>query len=133
MTVYVDDYLPPPWAVWIAACALALLLVVLAAATIRAAHRAIRRAWKARRPKEPATLADVLTWAAAGIATGVSAQGMWKFAGDVLGLDGPLRLLLFAFIEIGVVTSAVRARKNVKENYSAGIDGVAVWFLASVR
>ncbi|WP_211370692.1 hypothetical protein [Nonomuraea turkmeniaca] len=72
---------------------------------------------------------NILTILAAGIATGVSAQGMWRFSEDVLGLDGPLRLLLFAFIEIAIITSAVRARRNMRENYSAGIDGIAVWAL----
>ncbi|WP_327091662.1 hypothetical protein OIE66_13830 [Nonomuraea sp. NBC_01738] len=72
---------------------------------------------------------DILTIVAASIATGVSAQGMWRFSGDVLGLDGPLRLLLFAFIEVAIITSAVRARRNMRENYSAGIDGIAVWAL----
>ncbi|MFE3452357.1 hypothetical protein ACFXJ8_25885 [Nonomuraea sp. NPDC059194] len=71
----------------------------------------------------------MLTVVAASIATGVSAQGMWRFSGDVLGLDGPLRLLLFAFIEVAIVTSAVRARRNMRENFSAGIDGIAVWAL----
>ncbi|MEV8639086.1 hypothetical protein AB0395_46260 [Streptosporangium sp. NPDC051023] len=72
---------------------------------------------------------DLLTWVAALIATGVSAQGMWRFAGDVLGFDGPLRVMLFAFIEVAMFTSAVRARRNMRENYSAGIDGLAVWAL----
>nr|WP_245653039.1 hypothetical protein [Herbidospora sakaeratensis] len=80
----------------------------------------------------PRTLEDVLTIVAAGVATGVSAQGMWQFAGDVLGFDGPLRLLLFAFIEVAVITSAVRARRNMRENYAAGIDGLAVWVLTGL-
>jgi chromate transport protein ChrA len=78
------------------------------------------------------TAEDVLTIVAAIIATGVSAQGMWRFSHDVLGFDGPLRLLLFAFIEVAVITSAVRARRNMRENYSAGIDGIAVWALTGL-
>src|SRR5690606_21121140 len=58
--------------------------------------------------------------------------GMWNFSGDVLGFDGPLRLLLFAFIEVAVITSAVRARRNMRENYSAGLDGAAVWVPTSL-
>ncbi|WP_225878709.1 hypothetical protein [Spongiactinospora rosea] len=69
---------------------------------------------------------------AACIATGVSAQGMWRFSSDVLGFDGPLRLLLFAFIEVAVITSAVRARRSMRENFSAGIDGIAVWALTGL-
>jgi hypothetical protein len=104
-------------------------------------------AWRTRRPAEgedtprPRTAPeDLLTRIAAGIATGMSAQGMWRFASDILHLDGTLRLLLFAFIEIAVVTSAIRARRNMQasaaraaenpwERPSAGIDGTAVWVL----
>ncbi|MEW1841882.1 hypothetical protein AB0392_28400 [Nonomuraea angiospora] len=86
-------------------------------------------AWLFSRYVAPRPIEDVLTVVAASIATGVSAQGMWRFSGDVLGLDGPLRLLLFAFIEVAIITSAVRARRNMRENFSAGIDGIAVWVL----
>ncbi|MEV7014050.1 hypothetical protein [Streptosporangium sp. NPDC051022] len=82
-----------------------------------------------RRHVAPRPAEDILTIVAASIATGVSAQGMWRFTGDVLGFDGPLQLLLFAFIEVAVITSAVRARRNMRENFSAGIDGAAVWAL----
>ncbi len=105
---------------------IALVLLVLAFFALRALIRLFRR-WAVGRPTE-----DVLTIVAASIATGVSAQGMWRFSGDVLGFDGPLRLLLFAFIEVAVITSAVRARRNMRENYSAGIDGLAVWVLTSL-
>ncbi|WP_181871046.1 hypothetical protein [Sphaerisporangium album] len=86
-----------------------------------------RRARSIDRPGE-----DILTIVAASIATGVSAQGMWRFSGDVLGFDGVLQVLLFAFIEVAVITSAVRARRNSRENYSAGIDGMAVWVLTGL-
>ncbi|MEQ4719307.1 MULTISPECIES: hypothetical protein [unclassified Nonomuraea] len=110
------------------------VIALLSLAGLALAFLVIRVAWRAttwlfaryvaRRPIE-----DVLTIVAASIATGVSAQGMWRFSGDVLGLDGPLRLLLFAFIEVAIITSAVRARRNMRENFSAGIDGIAVWAL----
>ncbi|MEV0973650.1 hypothetical protein [Microtetraspora glauca] len=106
-------------------CVVALVLLVLGFFVLRATYRALAdlfRRFAAPRPAE-----DILTIVAATIATGVSAQGMWRFSGDVLGFDGPLRLLLFAFIEVAVITSAVRARRNMRENYSAGIDGIAVW------
>ncbi|WP_344935967.1 hypothetical protein [Sphaerisporangium flaviroseum] len=108
----------------------ALVVMVLAFFALRAAYRAVARAY--RRFAENRSAEDILTIVAASIATGVSAQGMWRFAGDVLGFDGPLRLLLFAFIEVAVITSAVRARRNMRENYSAGIDGMAVWALTSL-
>ncbi|WP_307845425.1 hypothetical protein [Planomonospora sp. ID67723] len=104
-----------------------LILAVLAYFVLRAAARVTVRLF--HRYVAPRPVEDILTIVAASIATGVSAQGMWKFAGDVLGFDGPLRLLLFAFIEVAVITSAVRARRNMRENFSAGIDGVAVWAL----
>ncbi|MBO3747677.1 hypothetical protein J5X84_16485 [Streptosporangiaceae bacterium NEAU-GS5] len=109
---------------------LAVALLVLAALAIRSFYGAASRLFQrfaATRPPE-----DILTIIAASIATGVSAQGMWRFSGDVLGFDGPLRLLLFAFIEVAVITSAVRARRNMRENYSAGIDGLAVWALTGL-
>jgi len=101
--------------------------LALAYVTLRAVWRAV--VWLFARYVAPRPVEDVLTIVAASIATGVSAQGMWRFSGDVLGLDGPLRLLLFAFIEVAIITSAVRARRNMRENFSAGIDGIAVWAL----
>ncbi len=106
---------------------LSLAGLVLAYLVLRILWRAL--AWLVARYIAPRPVEDVLTVVAASIATGVSAQGMWRFSGDVLGLDGPLRLLLFAFIEVALITSAVRARRNMRENYSAGIDGIAVWAL----
>lgn len=101
--------------------------LVLAFLVLRIAWRAV--VWLFARYVAQRPIEDVLTIVAASIATGVSAQGMWRFSGDVLGLDGPLRLLLFAFIEVAIITSAVRARRNMRENFSAGIDGIAVWAL----
>lgn len=108
----------------------ALIILILAYFVLRAALRSLGRVVAAQIASRPAE--DILTIVAASIATGVSAQGMWNFSGDVLGFDGPLRLLLFAFIEVAVITSAVRARRNMRENYSAGIDGVAVWALTGL-
>src|SRR5690606_12230506 len=101
--------------------------LALAYVTLRAVWRAV--VWLFARYVAPRPVEDVLTIVAASIATGVSAQGMWRFSGDVLGFDGPLQLLLFAFIEVAMVTSAVRARRNMRENQKAGIDGLAVWAL----
>lgn len=108
-------------------CLLALIALALAILALRVAIRAGTRFYL--KVIAPRPIEDILTVVAASIATGVSAQGMWRFSGDVLGLDGPLRLLLFAFIEVAIVTSAVRARRNMRENFSAGIDGIAVWAL----
>src|SRR6478609_1947774 len=107
------------------------VIALLGLAGLVLAYLILRVTWRAlafvvARYIAPRPIEDVLTVVAASIATGVSAQGMWRFSGDVLGLDGPLRLLLFAFIEVAIITSAVRARRNMRENYSAGIDGIAV-------
>lgn len=102
--------------------------------------------WQTKRAIVRAALpgADLLTYLAAGIATGVSAQGMWHFFEVVFpGLPVPLRVALFAFIEIGMLASAVRARKNMRDSAeraktdptvrpSAGIDGTAVWALTAL-
>ncbi|GAA4588741.1 hypothetical protein GCM10023194_41200 [Planotetraspora phitsanulokensis] len=111
-------------------CVSSLAVLTLVFFVLRAAFRAVTRLLRRYAAGRPAE--DILTIVAASIATGVSAQGMWRFSGDVLGFDGPLRLLLFAFIEVAVITSAVRARRNMRENYSAGIDGIAVWALTGL-
>jgi hypothetical protein len=77
-------------------------------------------------------VADLLTYLAAGLATAVAAQGMWRFFGDVLQLPPALRLVMFGFIELAVVTSAVRARRSVRERGEGGVDAVAVWVLTSL-
>lgn len=94
----------------------------------RAGKRTIRRLVTGRQAE------DVLTLIAAGIATVVAMTGMWRFFGDVLHVSGPVRALTFAFIEIAVFTSALRARRNVRESHThtAGIDGVAVWALTGL-
>src|SRR5690606_10707183 len=101
--------------------------LALAYVTLRAVWRAL--VWLFARYVAPRPDEAVLTIVAASIATGVSAQGMWRFSGDVLALDGPLRVLLFSFIVVAIITSPSRARRNLRENFSAGIDGIAVWAL----
>lgn len=103
--------------------------VVLLALAAIAARRLIRAA---NRALAGVGAPDLLTVVAAGIATSVAAQGMWQFFGDVLGFSGPLRVLTFAFIEISVMTSAVRARASMRASLSAGVDGIAVWALTGL-
>jgi hypothetical protein len=102
--------------------------------------------WQAKRAITRAATpgADLLTYLAAAIATGVSMQGMWHFFEVVFpDLPVPLRVALFAFIEIGMLASAVRARRNMRDSAeraktdpairpSAGIDGTAVWVLTGL-
>ncbi|WP_344839109.1 hypothetical protein, partial [Actinocorallia longicatena] len=82
-----------------------------------------------RRSRGRVAADQALTLVAAGIATAVAAQGMWRFFGDVLQLAGPLRVMMFAFIEVAVLSSAVRARRSMRERHTAGVDGLAVWVL----
>lgn len=118
--------------------ALALLLLTLAWLTLRATRRAAARllralTYTARRHAADRSTEDLLTVIAASIATIVAGQGMWQFLARVIGdVHWSLRGLMFAFLEVATVTSAVRARRSMREKYSAGIDGIAVWALTSV-
>ncbi|MDQ1246485.1 MAG: hypothetical protein QG597_853 [Actinomycetota bacterium] len=73
-----------------------------------------------------------LTVVAAGIATAVSVNGMWRVFGDVLGLDGLGRALTAGFLEIALIVSALRARRCLREHGTVGVDGAAVWVIAVV-
>jgi len=121
-TSTLPDWVTNPPILLIIATATVALAVLITAAALTA--RLVRRI---RRPAE-----DMLTLGVAALATGVSAQGMWRFFEDKLGIDGPLRIMLFAFIELAVAASAIRARRNMRDTGSAGIDGIAVWALAGL-
>ncbi|MET8334330.1 hypothetical protein [Streptosporangium canum] len=112
----------------------ALVVAVLGYLAFRAAYRAGKRVpvfLASRIAPRPAE--DTLTVIAAGIATVVSASGMWQFFERIMpGVDWPWRLVMFAFIEVAVITSAVRAKRSMKAKYSAGVDGIAVWTLTSL-
>lgn len=117
---------------------LALVLLTLAWLTLRATRRSATRILRAltntvRRHAADRSTEDLLTVIAASIATIVAGQGMWQFLARVIGdVHWSLRGLMFAFLEVAVVTSAVRARRSMREKYSAGIDGIAVWALTSI-
>src|SRR5690606_22846901 len=119
---HIAPYLPLAWQI---------VTVLLALASTVISWRLVRRGMRAliTRAKRN-SFEDNLTIVAAGIATGVSATGMWKFADEILHLWWPLRIILFAFIEVAIVTSAVRAKRSMREHFKAGVDGIAVWVLA---
>lgn len=76
-------------------------------------------------------LQNGLTVAVGLIATAAQAQGMWNFFGDQFQISNPyLRGGLFAFIELAILASALRARRHRIDHGSLGVDGVAVWGLA---
>ncbi|WP_051192610.1 sigma-70 region 4 domain-containing protein [Nocardia jiangxiensis] len=72
---------------------------------------------------------QIITVIAAAIATGVSAQGMWVFMGDALHLAYLPRAAFFAFLELMVIQSALRARAAQRDGGSPGVDGIAMWAL----
>ncbi|KWX03208.1 hypothetical protein LI90_4259 [Carbonactinospora thermoautotrophica] len=80
-------------------------------------------------------LEDVITFVAAIVATGVSLQGMWEVFSDKLS-DVPawLRVVLFGFIELAMLASALRARRNIRETGDGdpGLDATAVRVLTAI-
>ncbi|MGV9752667.1 hypothetical protein [Nocardia farcinica] len=65
----------------------------------------------------------------AGIASVVAAQGMYVMFSESLHMHPALQALCFAFIELMVVASAMRARRSQIDTGSAGVDGIAMWVL----
>ena len=88
-------------------------------------------AWRAaRRLLHGSKSANVLTVLAATVATIVSATGMWAFfAAYVPTIPVLVRIPIFAFLELSTVAEALRARDNMREFGSSGIDGLAMWVL----
>ncbi|MFI6391518.1 hypothetical protein [Nonomuraea sp. NPDC050540] len=92
-------------------------------------------AWRVLR-KTGATPADRLTVLSALVASAVAASGMWEFFDEKLPrLPIALRVVFFGFLELAVLTSAVRARQNIRDADgpgTAGVDGLAVWVLTGL-
>ncbi|GAA2738341.1 hypothetical protein [Actinocorallia aurantiaca] len=107
----------PVEAAVVAGCAV--VLAVLCLALVSRGLRAMRRG-KVEGQR-------VVTLLGAAIATGLSAQGMYVFFRDSVEVPAVLRIVFFAFLEIMVLGSALRAKASMQEKYSAGIDGVAMW------
>lgn len=79
--------------------------------------------------KRGAAIERAATLFTAAIASAVAAQGMYVFFNEALGMPVPLLVLCFSFIELMVVTSAMRARRSQIDTGSAGVDGIAMWVL----
>ncbi len=76
-------------------------------------------------------LQNLLTATVGLIATAAQAQGMWNFFGDQFRISNYyLRGALFAFIELGILVSALRARRHRIDHGGVGVDGATVWVLA---
>lgn len=118
----------------------------LAAAVITAGLiSSIRIATAAKKNRPSLTGDKLLTFLAAGVSTSVVATGMWKFFGDVLGIENPIaRGALFAVFEIAMLASAFRSRRfrldraakreadPQHNDQRIDVDGIAVWVLALV-
>jgi hypothetical protein len=87
--------------------------------------------WRATRALRGKKAADTLTVVAAAMASSVAATGMWHFFSRTMHLPEWIQAVLFAFMEISVLASALRARANVARDGNAGADGLAVWVLTS--
>ena len=85
--------------------------------------------WRGTRALRGKKAADVLTVVAAAMASSVAATGMWHFFSRTMHLPVWIQAVLFAFMEISVLASALRARANVARDGNAGADGLAVWVL----
>jgi hypothetical protein len=85
--------------------------------------------WRASRLLRGKKAADTLTVVAAAMASSVAATGMWHFFSRTMHLPVWIQAVLFAFMEISVLASALRARANVARDGNAGADGLAVWVL----
>lgn len=99
---------------------------VVGLAALAAAKHLGRAARRAGHAKVITTLINI----AAIMATSVQASGMWKFFGNTMGLPVGFRVVLFAFMEIGLLATGLRARANVEEGGDAGIDSILVWAFA---
>jgi hypothetical protein len=89
------------------------------------ARRAVRRiagAWKM-------DFADSLTVLVALFATVYAGTGSNKYLRVAMGYGPDLRAALLVVFEGAVVVSGIRARKNIRETGSAGVDGIAMWAL----
>ena len=63
------------------------------------------------------------------VATGTSATGMWTFFATFVPTMSPAgRVFFFTFLEIFTIAEGLRARRNMRDFRSAGVDGVAMWF-----
>lgn len=76
--------------------------------------------------------ADVITAVIALAATAYAASGSWKYLTDAMHYGTDLRIFLVAVLEGAQVAEALRARKNIREMGSAGVDGLGLWVLTGI-
>ena len=112
----------------VAAALIALALAWLGWRAARKAARLVREAVRAHK----ASTEGMLTLAVAGLATAVAVTGMFHFFGVELHDSGAERALFCGVLELAAFAEAVRAKRNMAEHGSAGIDGAAMWALAAL-
>lgn len=115
--------------------AAAVLVTLAAVVAVQAAVLLARRARPGRAgsaDRRARAADDFLILCTAAIATAVSAGGMWRVFGERLHMSGPARAATFCFIELAILASARRARGNLRQFGSVGVDGAAVWVLAAL-
>jgi hypothetical protein len=90
------------------------------------------------RTREDRRRADMTTYAAAVIASGLSLVGMWPVVGVAVAESGlpqalhtPASVALLGFLEAAVLASGRRARANVRVTGSTGVDGAALWTIVA--
>ena len=76
--------------------------------------------------------ADLITAVIALAATAYAGTGTWKYLTDAMHYGPDLRVFLVAVLEGAQVAEALRARKNIRETGSAGVDGVGLWVLTGI-
>lgn len=114
-----------PWPLYAAA-----VLAVTAPLVITGRALSGRPARESREEREQRheTLATLTVATAAAVLSG---QSLWRFAGDVLGWEGPLRILPFVALDAAVVTLAKIARRRIRSDRPAGLPGALMWALAA--
>jgi hypothetical protein len=101
----------------------ALAAAIAAVAAWRAAQRVLRNHHAE----------DIATVTGAIVATVTSATGMWTFfATYVPTMSAESRSFVFAFLEIFTFAEGLRARRNMRDFRSAGVDGAAMWVGAGI-
>jgi len=91
--------------------------------------------WLAARARKVLTghdPADLITAVIALAATGYAGTGTWKYLGEAMGYGVDLKAFLVAVLEGAQVAEALRARKNIRETGSAGVDGIGLWVLTGI-
>ena len=76
--------------------------------------------------------ADLITAVIALAATTYAATGTWKYLTDAMGYGTDLKVFLVAVVEGTQVAEALRARKNIRDTGSAGVDGAGLWVLTGI-